>query len=233
MYYGPFPRVKTVAHTVRELGQALGLRDCSDPTPVFFHDQLEMFEGDRIPNCIRADFRSCLAPCCGRPAASQYQAAVDLARQFLEGKGGASLAELEREMADASRRMDFEYAALLCDRIERLRRFRDELVVFRGAVEDLTFVYRVPGFAGNDRIYLVRRGRIRKDMAHPKTRRARDRVARAIDAVYGAVDPGPRGLSPQDAAEILLIARWFRLNPKERGRTLAPHRWLEEKGPGR
>lgn len=233
MYYGPFPRVKTVAHTVRELGQALGLRDCSDPTPVFFHDQLEMFEGDRIPNCIRADFRSCLAPCCGRPAASQYQAAVDLARQFLEGKGGASLAELEREMADASRRMDFEYAALLCDRIERLRRFRDELVVFRGAVEDLTFVYRVPGFAGNDRIYLVRRGRIRKDMAHPKTRRARDRVARAIDAVYGAVDPGPSGLSPQDAAEIPLIARWFRLNPKERGRTLAPHRWLEEKGPGR
>jgi excinuclease ABC subunit C len=86
MYYGPFPRVKTVAHTVRELGQALGLRDCSDPTPVFFDDQLKIFEGDRIPNCIRADLCSCLAPCCGRPAASQYQAAVDLARQFLEGK---------------------------------------------------------------------------------------------------------------------------------------------------
>jgi len=121
--------------------------------------------------------------------------------------------------------------SLLRDRLERLRGFRDQLVAFRGAVEDLTFIYRVPGFAGDDRIYLVRRGRIRKEMAHPKGRRARERVARAIDRVYGEMESGPDGLSPQDAAEILLVARWFRLNPKERKRTLQPDVWLREKMP--
>jgi excinuclease ABC subunit C len=127
--------------------------------------------------------------------------------------------------------MEFEYAALLRDRLQRLSEFRDQLVAFRGRVEDLTFVYRVPGFDGDDRIYLVRRGRIRRELPHPKGREARRRVARAIEAVYGQIDPGPGGLEPQDAAEILLVARWFRLRPRERRRTLAPERWLAEKRP--
>ena len=230
-YYGPFPRVRAVAKTTRELGHVLGLRDCPGTTPVFFSDQLEMFEGGRIPRCMRAELRTCLAPCCGRPTSSEYGGAVDLARRFLEGTADAPLADLQRQMDAAAKRMDFEYAGLLRDRLERLRGFRDQLVAFRGAVEDLTFVYRVPGFGGDDRVYLVRRGRIRRQMAHPKSRRARERVARAIEEVYGETDVGPTGLSPQDAAEILLVAQWFRLNPKERKRTVSPEVWLEEKRP--
>jgi excinuclease ABC subunit C len=198
---------------------------------VFFDDQLEIFRGGRLPSCIRAELRSCLAPCCGRPTAAAYQSAVDLAKRFLEGRAEKPLADIEAQMNAASSRMDFEYAALLRDRLERLRGFRDELVAFRGAVEDLTFVYRVPGFAGDDRVYLIRRGRIRKELTHPKGRQGRERVAQAIDHVYGESELGPAALSPQEAAEILLVARWFRLNPKERKRTVAPDRWLKEKRP--
>jgi hypothetical protein len=56
-------------------------------------------------------------------------------------------------------------------------------------------------------------------------------VARAIDDVYTEADPGPAGLSPEDAAEILLVAQWFRLHPDERRRTVKPERWLELKRP--
>ena len=229
-YYGPFPRVKAVARTVRELGHVLGLRDCPSTTPVFFQDQLEMFTTGRVPHCMRAELRTCLAPCVGRPTAAGYRSAVEVARRFLEGRAEGPLGELERQMAAAAARMDFEYAAILRDRLERLRCFRDELVAFRGRVQDLTFLYRVPGFGGDDRVYLIRRGRIRKEMAYPKGRRGREAVTRAIDRVYSEVDSGPRGLEPQDAAEILLVARWFRMNPKERKRTVKPKRWLEEKG---
>jgi excinuclease ABC subunit C len=190
-----------------------------------------MVRAGRVPHCIRAELRTCLAPCCGRPSAEEYRRAVDLARRFLEGRAEKPLADLEARMADASARMDFEYAALLRDRLQRLRSFRDQLVAFRGAVEDLTFVYRVPGFHGDDRVYLIRRGRIRREMQHPKGRSARESVARAIEEVYAETDPGPAGLEPQDAAEILLVARWFRLNPGERRRTLRPDKWLEAKAP--
>jgi excinuclease ABC subunit C len=230
-YYGPFPKVKSVARTVRELGHVLGLRDCPATTPVFFGDQTELFGGGRMPHCIRAELRTCLAPCCGRPTEAEYRAAVELARCFLEGRAEAPLADLEQRMQGASARLDFEYAAILRDRLERLRHFRDELVAFRGRVQDLTFVYRVPGFGGDDRVYLIRRGRIRRELPYPKGRRARAAVARAVDETYGETDPGPAALAPQDAAEILLVARWFRMHPKERPRTLSPERWLEEKRP--
>lgn len=229
-YYGPFPRVRALAHTVRELGHVLGIRDCPGATPMFFDDQLEIFTGGRAPRCLRADLRTCLAPCCGRPTAGEYAAAVETARRFLEGRAERPLQDLEARMREASARMDFEYAALLRDRLERLRGFRDQLVAFRGRVENLSFVYRVPGFRGDDRLYLIRKGRIRKEMAYPKGARARARTAEAVETVFSDVDPGPAGLAPDDAAEILLVAQWFRLNPKERRRALAPADWLASRG---
>ena len=51
-------------------------------------------------------------------------------------------------------------------RLERLERFQEQLVAFRGQVEGLSFVYRAPGFQGADRLYLIRRGRIRRELAH-------------------------------------------------------------------
>ena len=230
-YYGPFPRVRAIAQIARELSQVLGLRDCPATAPVFFSDQLEMFGGGRMPRCIRADLGTCLAPCAGRPSAEEYMKTVGMARRFLEGKAEKPLAQLRHQMEAASARMDFEYAATLRDRIDRLTDFRDQLIAFRGKVENLSFLYRVPGFGGDDRLYLIRRGRIRREMSLPKTRRARERVARSIDAVYGEVETGPAALTAQQAAEILMVARWFRLNPKERKRTVKPEVWLEEKDP--
>lgn len=229
-YYGPFPRVGALTRTVRELAHVLGLRDCPGPTPIFFSDQLELFRAGRTPRCLRADLASCLAPCCGRVSSEEYLAAVETGRRFLEGRARGPLRMLERRMREASERMDFEYAAILRDRLERLRGFRDQLVAFRGRVEDLTFLYRVPGFRGDDRLYLIRKGRIRGDVRHPKGRAERAAVARAVDRVY-ARDDDPAALSPDEAAEILLVARWFRLRPDERRRTWAPERWLEEKRP--
>ncbi|MEJ2205547.1 MAG: UvrB/UvrC motif-containing protein [Gemmatimonadota bacterium] len=230
-YYGPFPRVGALARTVRELSHVLGLRDCPGNTPTFFDDQLEIFKGGHPPRCLRADLRTCLAPCCGRPSAAGYRKAVETAKRFLEGRAEGPLRELEEQMRASARRMDFEYAALLRDRLERLRRFRHDMVAFRGRVEDLTFLYRVPGFRGADRVYLLRGGRIRREMVYPKSRQARERVAQAVRDVYSETDRGPRGMAPEDAAEILLIAQWFRLRPRERARTVLPQRWLEERQP--
>lgn len=230
-YYGPFPRVAALAHTVRELAHILGIRDCSGNTAMYFGDQLEFFHKGRPPRCMRADLRTCLAPCCGRPTATEYGKAMEMARSFLEGRAEGPLKDIESRMREAAQRMDFEYAGLLRDRFERLRHFRDEMVAFRGRVEDLTFLYNVPGFKGNDRVYLIRKGRIRSDLPMPKGRKARQRVANAIEDVYGATDPGPRGMAPEDASEILLVAQWFRLNPKERKRTMTPDQWLKEKRP--
>jgi excinuclease ABC subunit C len=226
VYYGPFPRVGRVAHTIRDLAHVLGLRDCPAATPIWFGDQLEMFGGGRAPLCLRADLGSCLAPCCGRTEARAYEERVREAHRFLEGRGSTPLRRLTEDMTTAAGRMDFEYAALLRDRLERLRRFQEELTAFRGHVEALTFVYRSPGFRGADRLHLIRRGRLRETVPLPRDGQARMRAAERIRTVFGEREAGPGGLSGHEAAEILLVARWFRLKPRELRRATAPSEWL-------
>ena len=37
-----------------------------------------------------------------------------------------------------------------------------ELLALRGTIEALSFVYTVPGYRGEDRVYIIRRGSIRR-----------------------------------------------------------------------
>ena len=228
LYFGPFPAVGKVNRTVRELAHAVGLRDCAGPTPMFFDDQLEIFGEGRSPLCMRAELGTCPAPCCGGVSSEVYGQNVQTARGFLEGRTRAPLAALENRIQGAVARLDFEYAARLRDRIERLRTFQENLAAFRGRIESLTFLYRVPGFAGDSRLYLIRRGRLRQEFPYPATASARRKVDEAVDAVYRAPEQGPASLAPHDAAEILLVARWFELRPKELIRTATPKKWLAE-----
>jgi predicted dithiol-disulfide oxidoreductase (DUF899 family) len=68
-------------------------------------------------------------------------------------------------------------------------------------------------------------------LPHPKSSKARARVADQIESTFAELDMGPAGLRPEEAAEILLIAQWFRLRPRERKRTTPPDRWFAEKRP--
>ncbi len=230
LYFGPFPAVGRVGRTVRELAHAVGLRDCPGTTPMFFDDQLEAFAETRTPLCMRAELGTCPAPCCGGVSSEAYQQKVVTAQRFLEGRTRAPLAVLESRLQDAVARLDFEYAARIRDRLERLQSFQKHLAAFRGRIESLTFLYRVPGFAGDTRLYLIRRGRLRHEFPYPTTEGERRKIDDAVESVYRAPDPGPASLAPQDAAEILLVARWFELRPKELKRTATPKKWLAEGG---
>ncbi len=226
-YYGPFTRTGWLGDAVRALSLATGLRDCPGHTPVHFGDQLEIFAGGRVPRCMRADTGSCLAPCAGRCTAAEYDRRLRLARAFLEGRGRAPLEELARSVDEAAGRLRFEYAAALRDRMATLEKLWDHLSGFRGRVEKLNLVYPVPGHEGDDRIYLIRRGRPCAEVPWPKSDLARRRANAVVEEVFRPV-PGDRDgeLEADAAAEVLLTVAWFRQRPRERRRALAPERWL-------
>ncbi len=225
-YYGPFPALLRLVDAARDLVQVLGLRDCAGATPILFADQTELFAVERTAHCLRAQLGSCLAPCAGGTSSGEYTKRLEVARAFLEGRSEDPIHILERRMDEAANKMEFEYASLLRDRADRLRLFSEHLSAFRGHVESLSFVYRVEGYEGGERLYLIRCGRIRKIFDKPQGRAQRLRVDDAVRAVFSGPDRAPSALEPEEAAEILLIARWFRLNPAERGRTVRPQRWL-------
>jgi len=149
-YFGPY----TNAHGLRELidlvRTVFPLRTCREP-----------IDGRRARPCLQYHIRRCLAPCVGFQTESDYDALVDEAVLFLEGQQARLLERLEREMADAAERMNYEAAARLRDRIVRVRRVTEgQKVVWSSRIDmDLIAAAYAQGQACMQ-VFLVRGGKL-------------------------------------------------------------------------
>ena len=222
IYYGPFHGAQRVGEAVRELNDALGLRDCRLDQPMHFADQPELFHlYPRTPGCIRHEIRKCLGPCVGGCTTAQYDERVQLVRGFLDGADDGPLRSLREEMVEASERMEFERAGSLRDKLRRLEDLRMQFIKFRFAIETLSFVYTVPGYNGDDRIYLIRRGRVRDERAIPRSDEERSRLAEMVEDVFNPSERDSAQLPSHEVDELLLLSSWFRRFPKELDRSTA------------
>lgn len=171
--------------------------------------------------CARGDLGRCLAPCAGRCTRNEYAVQVDLGRRFVERDIDVPLALLRERMAAAAERLHFEYAAVLRDRAVLLETARDELVALHRTIESLSFAYEVRGLDGDDRIYVIRRGSIQAELP-VRSADERSEAQRVARTTLARPDHTLASVTPDDAAEALLLARWFRLHPEELGKTTRP-----------
>jgi excinuclease ABC subunit C len=222
-YFGPFAGPDRIRTAVREISDVLELRDCARNTPVRYADQLDLFFiEERAPMCLRGDLGRCLAPCAARCTRSEYHERAELALRFLRGEADVPVMLLRQRMEQAATRLNFEHAALLRDRIERLELLREELTLSRDTIETLTFLYSVPGESGEDRFYVIRRGLVLAEMAAPRTPAERNAVVGRARRLIQESARGMCGVGAAEASEILMIARWFRRRPSELERVWRP-----------
>lgn len=221
-YYGPFRGGKRIQEAVRELNDLLGLRDCPLSTPVRFGDQSDLFAFEHAPRCHRWELKLCLGPCAGRCSEAEYDARVRLARAFLDGRADEPLRWLAERMNGAADRWEFEYAALLRERLRRLEHLQGEFARLKEALDTLTFTYRVEGVDGDDRVYLIRRGTVRAILPAPRTAAERRRLRHAAEEHFGRPEQTGALVQRHQVDEILLLAHWFRTRPAEMERTTAP-----------
>ena len=220
VYYGPFQGAQRVGEAIRELNDVLGLRDCRLDQPMHFADQPELFTNfPRTPGCIRHEIRKCLGPCVGGCTVSQYADRVRLVRGFLDGADDGPMHTLRAEMAAASERLEFERAGSLRDKLHRLEGLREQFIKFRFAVETLSFVYTVPGFEGDDRVYLIRRGRVCAESAVPRSELDRVRLLEMVEDVFHPAERATAQIPSHEIDELLLLSSWFRRFPVELARS--------------
>jgi excinuclease ABC subunit C len=232
IYYGPFHGAQRVTEAVRELNDALGLRDCRLDQPMYFADQPELFQlMPRTPGCIRYEIRKCLGPCVGGCTASQYDERIGLVRGFLDGADDGPMHRLRAEMEEASELMEFERAAVLRDKLQRLEGLREQFIKFRFAVETLSFVYTVPGHEGDDRVYLIRRGRVRGEYAMPRSEQERIRLLAMVENVFNPSDRDTAQVPAHEVDELLLLSSWFRRFPAELGRSRQARQFVADPPP--
>jgi excinuclease ABC subunit C len=209
-----------VGEAVRELNDALGLRDCRLDQPIHFADQPELFQlFPRTPGCIRYEIKKCLGPCVGGCTANEYEERVRLVRAFLDGADDGPMETLRADMHTASEQLEFERAAVLRDKLQRLEDLREQFIKFRFAVETLSFVYAVPGHDGDDRVYLIRRGRVRGDFAMPRSEQDRMRLLEMVEDVFSPAERDTAQVPSHEVDELLLLSSWFRRFPAELGRS--------------
>ena len=112
--YGPFPRAKSLRGAIQVLQRIFKFRTCSldieadDPRWRWFRP------------CILASINQCTAPCNMRIDRESYLKDIRRLQLFLEGKKAALLKEMEEEMKEASKALQFEKAARLRDEIKAL-----------------------------------------------------------------------------------------------------------------
>ncbi len=113
--YGPFPRAKSLRGAIQVLQRIFKFRNCS----------LDIEENDArwrwFRPCLLASINQCTAPCNLRIDRETYRRDIQRLRLFLDGKKEVVLQEMEEEMREASKGLQFEKAARLRDEIKALQ----------------------------------------------------------------------------------------------------------------
>lgn len=220
-YYGPYHGAQKIGEAVRELNDVLGLRDCTNDSLMKFADQVDLFAPvERTPGCIRYEVGKCLGPCIAACTAAEYADRELLARAFLEGCDDSPMQILYRRMTALAERMEYERAAVIRDKLRRLQGLREQLARMRMAVESLSFVYYVPGYRNDDRVYLVRRGTVRRELPAPRTKLEEEMLAATVKEVFGTAERNTSQVPAHLVDELMLLASWFKQRPSEKRRTV-------------
>jgi excinuclease ABC subunit C len=117
LYYGPFPSRVAAEKFMNDSLDFFKMRRCVDdlhPDPTF-------------PGCIYSEMKMCLAPCFKGCTDDEYSAEVNRVQAYFDS-GGESLArEFSSQRESASTQLDFENAAAIHARLEKLKPILSQL----------------------------------------------------------------------------------------------------------
>src|SRR5271157_1772447 len=109
-YYGPFPSQAAAERFAAEFLDFFKIRRCVE----------ELDPNPSHPGCIYSQMKMCLAPCFAGCTDAEYQTEVGRVVEFLDGQAKAVLRTLGEERARASEALEFEQAAKIHAKLEKI-----------------------------------------------------------------------------------------------------------------
>jgi excinuclease ABC subunit C len=213
IYYGPFASRRAAQTYADSVLDFFKVRRC----------QIKIRRDPAFPGCIYSEMKMCLAPCFAGCTKEEYDVEVNRLVEFLETGGSSLRGAYEQERERASEDLDFERAAAVHKKLEKLDDALRAGPEIARRVQDLNVVIlqRV-GEEQTIGIFGVRGGRLAEpsslrfgDTGQPRS--AEETVRDYLEAMMNA--PPPAGSPRQSAVELgehlRLLARWFYSNPRE------------------
>jgi len=204
-YYGPFASRWSAQAFAERILDLFKVRRC----------QIKIRRDPSFPGCLYSEMKMCLAPCFAGCTKEEYDVEVQRLVQFLETSGGSLRSTIEEEREKASEQLDFERAAALHKKVEKLdevlrgrpeltRRIQDlDAVILQRAAEEQTIG-----------VYGVRGGRL----AEPFFLRFAEIASqpRSAEQIFREhFDTEPVATEGDLGEHLWLVARWYYSNPRE------------------
>ena len=154
-YFGPFVSSEAVKKSIKEIQKIFKVRNCSDNT-----------FANRTRPCIEFQMKRCSAPCVQKINKVDYFEDITSAKSFLTSSDTKTVERLTGEIDKAVSRLDFEKAAEIRDRLNRLNLLKEEQSVVTLANDiDIFSVSSEISYLGIS-IIVVRNGKIRGTKTH-------------------------------------------------------------------
>jgi excinuclease ABC subunit C len=213
IYYGPFASRRAAQTYADSVLDFFKVRRC----------QIKIRRDPAFPGCIYSEMKMCLAPCFAGCTKEEYDVEVNRLVEFLETGGGSLRGTYEQERERASEELDFERAAAVHKKLEKLDDALRTGPEIARRVQDLNVVIlQRMGEEQTIGIFGVRGGRLAEpsalrfgDTSEPRS--AEETVRDYLEAMMTA--PPAAGTFRQSAVELgehlRLLARWFYSNPRE------------------
>ena len=157
-YFGPYMGTTGVHEVLAALREIFPLRTCREP----------IRPGKPRRPCLHHQVGECPAPCAGLITEAAYGETVREVLDFLSGRNDAVLTRLEEEMAEASRAMRFEQAAILRDRLKSARGLleRQKAINVKGGDQDI-LAAAADGIDAMVQVLFMRGGRLLGAESYP------------------------------------------------------------------
>jgi len=112
-YFGPYANPGAAKEMVSFIKEKYKIRQCRTLKK-------------RTRPCLNYHINKCLAPCMGYVTKEEYRKQIDEIIDLLEGKTDKLLKTLEKDMQEASGKLDFEKAAYIRDKIQAIERVSEK-----------------------------------------------------------------------------------------------------------
>ena len=207
-YYGPFLSRVAAEKFANDSLDLFKMRRCVDdlhPDPAF-------------PGCIYSEMKMCLAPCYKGCTDEEYAAEVERVQQFFETRGQSLVRDIEARRDQASANLDFEGAAALHARLDKVTAAIAQLPEIVRRLDHLSGLMIQPSAERESvALFKIVAGQIcdpvslavgkHTEAAQPSSK-PQSMESRISDALANAVEPQLHS-SLERMEHLALLKRWF------------------------
>ena len=203
IYYGPFPSRAAAEKFANDSLDFFKMRRCVD----------DLHPDPQFPGCIYSEMKMCLAPCFKGCTDEDYQAEVGRVQSYFDSSGNSLVREITAQRDQASTSLDFENAAALHAKIEKLKPLLSQQPEIVRRIDQLTAVILQPSAAPESVVFFfVDCGLITGPLTFPiqATEHTKSQSMEArLQSALATLSPVESKTSLETMEHLALLKRWF------------------------